>query len=111
VSARAARSVIIFKPRLHIQRIADVHGLTPKELCQAALAQSGFSYKIATVDTLIWRACATGGLDSRTGWLVADHHDHGDRHYRVALNRNSERRLPVNQFGCGLVDAELIIGE
>jgi hypothetical protein len=55
---------------VHLQRIADIHGLTPTELCEAALAQSGLSYKIATVDTLIWRACATGVLDSRTGMIV-----------------------------------------
>jgi hypothetical protein len=60
------------KPDVHLQRLADIHGMTPTELCQAALAQSGLSYKIATADTLIWRACATGVLDSRTGLLVRE---------------------------------------
>jgi hypothetical protein len=56
---------------VHIQHLSDIHGMTPTELCEAALVPSGLTLKIATVDTLIWRACATGVLDSRTGLVVS----------------------------------------
>ncbi len=53
------------KPDVHLQRIADLHGTTPQQLCEALARASG--YRVATVDTLIWRACARGILSSHTG--------------------------------------------
>lgn len=55
------------KPDVHLQRLADLHRTTPQELCANLARLSG--YRIATVDTLIWRACATGVLNSRTGQI------------------------------------------
>jgi hypothetical protein len=59
----------VAKPDVHLQRLADRFGCTPQELC-ATLAVS-VGYRIATVDTLLWRACANGVVDSRTGLLRA----------------------------------------
>lgn len=53
------------KPDVHLQRLADREGCTAQQLCERLSASSG--YKIATVDTLLWRACAVGILDSKTG--------------------------------------------
>lgn len=55
------------KPDVHLQRLADREGTTPQALCERLAALTG--YRVATIDTLLWRACATGVLDSRTGEL------------------------------------------
>lgn len=55
------------KPDVHIQRLADREGSTPQALCERLAALTG--YRVATIDTLLWRACATGVIDSRTGVL------------------------------------------
>lgn len=57
------------KPDVHLQRLADLHGVAPQALCERLAAGSG--YRVATVDTLLWRACATAVLCSRTGRLAA----------------------------------------
>jgi hypothetical protein len=57
----------VAKPDVHLQRLADLEGITPQALCEALALDSG--YKVATVDVLLWRACATGVVDSRTGLL------------------------------------------
>lgn len=59
----------VAKPDVHLQRLADLEGVTPQALCERLAADSG--YKVATVDVLLWRACATGVVDSRTGLLRA----------------------------------------
>lgn len=56
----------VAKPDVHLQRLADMEGVTPQALCERLSAESG--YKIATVDVLLWRACATGIINSRTGF-------------------------------------------
>lgn len=58
----------VVKPDVHLQRLADVHDTTPEELCAQLAKQTG--YKLVTIDTLLWRACATGILDSRTGMMT-----------------------------------------
>lgn len=58
----------VAKPDVHLQRLADRHSMTAQELCSYLANVSG--YRIATVDTLLWRACATGVLNSRTGTLA-----------------------------------------
>lgn len=53
------------KPDVHLQRLASRDGSTPQALCERLASDTGL--KIATVDTILWRACACGVLDSRTG--------------------------------------------
>lgn len=55
----------VAKPDVHLQRLADHEGVTPQELCEQLAADTG--YRIATIDTILWRACATGVINSVTG--------------------------------------------
>lgn len=55
------------KPDVHLQRLADTFSTTPQTLCEGLAAGCGL--KVATVDTLLWRAAAIGILDTRTGEL------------------------------------------
>lgn len=48
----------VAKPDVHLQRLADREGCTAQSLCERLAAASG--YRVATVDTLLWRACANG---------------------------------------------------
>ena len=61
------------KPDVHLERLAARQGNTPFELCQELARATG--YKVATVDTILWRACAEGLLNSRVfevaGWQAA----------------------------------------
>ncbi len=59
----------VAKPDVHLQRLADREGITPQALCERLAGETGF--RVATVDTLLWRACADGVLDSRTGVIKA----------------------------------------
>lgn len=56
------------KPDVHLQRLADLHATTPQDLCAALAAETGL--KVATVDLLLWRACAEGVVNSRTGQMA-----------------------------------------
>lgn len=53
------------KPDVHLQRLADREGCTAQALCERLAAEVGL--RVATVDTILWRACANGIMDSRTG--------------------------------------------
>lgn len=53
------------KPDVHLQRLADLEGCTVTQLCERIAKARG--YRIATVDLLIWRACAVGIIDSTSG--------------------------------------------
>ncbi len=53
------------KPDVHLQRLADTFKTSPQALCEDLSKACG--YKVATVDTLLWRAAALGILDTRTG--------------------------------------------
>lgn len=55
----------VAKPDVHLQRLADREGVTSQALCERIAEVSGF--KVATVDLLLWRACAEGIINSRTG--------------------------------------------
>lgn len=55
----------VAKPDVHMQRLAALEDSTPQALCERLAQESGF--KVATVDVLLWRACAVGIIDSRTG--------------------------------------------
>jgi hypothetical protein len=61
------------KPDVHLFRLARGEGTTPARLCRRLARVT--KYKIQTVDTILWRACADGVLDSRTyeleGWDAA----------------------------------------
>ncbi|WP_290906324.1 hypothetical protein [Aquabacterium sp.] len=59
----------VAKPDVHLQRLADREGTTPQALCERLAGETG--YRVATVDTLLWRACAEGVLNSRTGVIKA----------------------------------------
>ena len=58
----------VAKPDVHLQRLADREGCTVQELCSRVAAEVGL--RAATVDTILWRACANGALNSRTGELA-----------------------------------------
>lgn len=55
----------VAKPDVHLQRLANREGVSCQALCERLAGVSGF--KVATVDLLLWRACAEGILDSTTG--------------------------------------------
>ena len=61
------------KPDLHLARLAERDGLDPHVLCARIAAKTG--YRVATVDTILWRACVEGLINSRTyekqGWRAA----------------------------------------
>lgn len=62
----------VAKPDVHLQRLADREACTAQQLCERLARETGF--RVATVDTVLWRACANGVLDSRSGniqsWLT-----------------------------------------
>lgn len=60
--------VDVAKPDVHLQRLADLHGETVQGLCERLGAKCGL--KARTIDVILWRACAVGVLDSRTGELL-----------------------------------------
>lgn len=55
------------KPDVHLVRVAERAGTDAHALCAQLARESG--YRVGTIDLVIWRACATGLLDSRTGAL------------------------------------------
>lgn len=55
----------VAKPDVHLQRLADLEQTTPQALCERIAKETG--YRIATVDVVLWRACANGIINSRTG--------------------------------------------
>jgi hypothetical protein len=60
--------VDVAKPDVHLQRLADLEGVTAQALCER-LAETS-PYHTRTVDLLLWRACVEGIVDSRTGDLT-----------------------------------------
>jgi len=55
----------VAKPDVHLQRLADREGCTAQTLCERLAAATNL--RVATIDTVLWRACADGFLNSRTG--------------------------------------------
>lgn len=53
----------VAKPDRHLQRLADAEGCTPQELCDRLAAETG--YRAATIDVVLWRACALGIVRTR----------------------------------------------
>lgn len=62
----------VAKPDVHLQRLADREGCTVQALCERLGAQTGL--RVAAIDTVLWRACADGVLNSRTGEIRDDLH-------------------------------------
>jgi len=56
------------KPDVHLARLAKAERSTVWEMCERLARQTG--YREATIDTILWRACADGFLDS--GSLATD---------------------------------------
>lgn len=63
----------VAKPDVHMERLARVEGTTTEALCARLAVESGF--RAATVDTILWRACAIKVLNSKlyeeSGWDAA----------------------------------------
>ena len=63
----------VAKPDVHMERLARAENTSTKELCARLSAASG--YRAATVDTILWRACALKVLNSAkyetAGWDAA----------------------------------------
>lgn len=61
------------KPDVHLERLARREGATALELCERLARETG--YRVATIDSVLWRACADSILDSRkyeaSGWDAA----------------------------------------
>lgn len=57
----------VAKPDVHLQRLADWERTTPQGLCEQVARATG--YRVATVDTILWRACATGVINSVAGTI------------------------------------------
>jgi hypothetical protein len=61
------------KPDVHLERLARRDGTSVQTLCRRLARQTG--YRVATIDTILWRACADGILSSRqyevAGWTAA----------------------------------------
>jgi endonuclease III len=55
----------VAKPDVHLVRLADREGCTPQALCERLAVELGL--RVAAVDTVLWRACANGIINSRTG--------------------------------------------
>lgn len=53
----------VAKPDVHIERLAKASGVTSQALCEQLSLVSG--YRTATVDLILWRACADGIIHSR----------------------------------------------
>ena len=53
----------VAKPDVHLNRLAAPEGVTAQELCERLARETG--YRAATVDMVLWRACADGIIHSR----------------------------------------------
>jgi hypothetical protein len=65
--------VDVAKPDVHLARLARRDRTDVERMCMRLARWTG--YRSATVDTILWRACATGILDSKRyesdGWRAA----------------------------------------
>lgn len=55
----------VAKPDVHLKRLAEREGCTAHALCERLAIAT--AWRIATVDLLLWRACALGVIHSPTG--------------------------------------------
>ncbi|MFC3786291.1 hypothetical protein GGR90_002249 [Sphingopyxis italica] len=63
----------VAKPDVHLERLARRDKTTTHRLYRRLARETG--YRVATIDTILWRACAEGLLNSttyeRAGWMAA----------------------------------------
>jgi hypothetical protein len=63
----------VAKPDVHMERLARAEGTTTAELCARLSRETG--YRAATIDTILWRACADrillSALYEAEGWDAA----------------------------------------
>lgn len=59
----------VAKPDIHLQRLAARHGTDAQTLCETIGERAGMSP--ATVDVVLWRACAERILDARTSRIAS----------------------------------------
>jgi hypothetical protein len=61
------------KPDVHLERLARRDKTTTKTLCRRLARKTG--YRVATIDSVLWRACADGLVKSRVyeaeGWKAS----------------------------------------
>lgn len=61
------------KPDVHLARLARRDRTTVERMCRRLARQTG--YRVATIDTILWRACEQGILNSKRyeaeGWTAA----------------------------------------
>lgn len=88
------------KPDVHLARLAKAERETPWELCARLAAPTG--YREATIDTILWRACADGYLDSAA--FVAGRWDEALN--QLELERH---RLQTQPFSDGSSQADQIV--
>lgn len=60
----------VVKPDVHLQRLADHHGVSPYELCARLGGELGL--RVGTMDAVLWRACAEGLIESKAGRLATE---------------------------------------
>lgn len=53
----------VAKPDVHLNRLAEPESMTAQELCERLASETG--YRVATIDLILWRACADGIIRSR----------------------------------------------
>ncbi len=54
----------VAKPDVHLERLAKAERTTTHELCARLSRESGL--RAATIDSILWRACADGIIDSKS---------------------------------------------
>lgn len=59
----------VAKPDVHLQRLADREDCSVPALCARLALATG--YRVATIDVVLWRACANGIVNSKTGRINA----------------------------------------
>jgi hypothetical protein len=87
--------VDVAKPDVHLQRLADREGVTAQDLCTRLAAETAL--RVATVDTILWRACANGILDSRTGMIPSIQHLNDIRDLQECDRLDHARGLVSNE--------------
>lgn len=53
----------VAKPDVHLNRLAEPEGVSAQALCERLSKETG--YRAATIDLILWRACADGIINSR----------------------------------------------
>ncbi len=65
--------VDVAKPDVHLERLAKAEGVSVVVMCMRLAKQTG--YRVTTIDSILWRACADGYLLSSVyraaGWTAA----------------------------------------